>query len=128
MNQKFLYLGVGLVTFLIGLSLARFSSEHRGPLQARSDPVVSRSEEEDGIAEALFRHLLAEHRGLPVYFLSRDGSDPTDDFIGRFQGEVPLKKKSSLSVRGQYRRILDKETGAIAGIVSVGPLKWMSPF
>jgi hypothetical protein len=126
MKQKLFHLGVGLITFLIGFTLAGLWSEHRPLRLLSSDPVVSRSIEEDRIAEALFRYLLQEHRGLEVYFLSRDGADPTDEFMRRFQGKVPLKKKRSLSTRGQYRRIRDNETGAIAGIVSVGHVQWIS--
>jgi hypothetical protein len=126
MKQKFLHLGVGLFTLLIGLVLAGLWSERGRFQQGPSYPVVSRSTEEDRIAEALFRHLLQEHQGLKVCFLSRDGADPSDDFLRRFQGEVPVKKKGSLRTRGRYRQILDKETGAISGIVSVGPIKWIS--
>ena len=100
--------------------------EHRAYRGAPYDPVVSRSIEQDRVAEALFRHLVQEHQGLRVYFLSRDGADPSDDFMQRFQGERPVIKKRSLSVRGKYRSILDKESGANAGIVSVGSVKWIS--
>ena len=125
MKQKVLYLGIGLITFMT-LILGGLWLEHRAYRQAPPHPVVSRSAEEDRVAEALFRHLLREHQGLRVYFLSRDGADPSDDFMRRFQGETPLVKKNSLSVRGKYRSILDKESGAIAGIVSVGSVKWIS--
>jgi hypothetical protein len=125
MKQKVLYLGMGLFTF-VTLILGGLWLEHRAYRRVPSHPVVSRSAEEDRVAEALFRHLLQEHQGLRVYFLSRDGADPSDDFMRRFQGERPLVKKNSLSVRGKYRSILDKESGAIAGIVSVGPVKWIS--
>lgn len=126
MKRKVLHLGVGLFTLLIRLTLAGLWFERGRFQQEPSYPVVSRSTEEDRIAEALFRHLLQEHQGLKVYFLSREGVDPNDDFMRRFQGEVPVKKKESLSTHGQYRRILDKETGATAGIVSVGSIKWIS--
>jgi hypothetical protein len=125
MKQKVLYLGMGLFTF-VTLILGGLWLEHRAYRRVPSHPVVSRSAEEDRVAEALFRHLLQEHQGLRVYFLSRDGADPSDDFMRRFQGERPLVKKNSLSVRGKYRSILDKESGAIAGIVSVGAVKWIS--
>ncbi len=124
MKQKFLYLG--LFTLLIVLILAGLWMQHRAFRLAPSHPVVSRSTEEDRVAEALFRHLLQEHQGLEVYFLSRGGVDPSDDFMRRFQGERPLIKKRSLSVRGKYHSILDKESGAIAGIVSVGSIKWIT--
>jgi hypothetical protein len=125
MKQKVLYLGIGLFTF-VTLILSGLWLERRAYRQAPSYPEVSRSAEEDRVAEVLFRHLLQEHQGLRVYFLSRDGADPSDDFMRRFQGKKPLIKKKSLSVRGKYRNIHDKESGAIAGIVSVGPVKWIS--
>jgi hypothetical protein len=125
MKPKVLYLGIGLFTFM-ALILGDLWLEHRAYRRAPYDPVVSRSVEQDRVAEALIRHLLQEHQGLRVYFLSRDGADPSDDFMRRFQGERPVIKKRSLSVRGKYRSILDKESGAIAAIVSVGSVKWIS--
>lgn len=125
MKQKVLYLGIGLITFMT-LILGGLRLEQRAYRRASAHPVVSRSAEEDRVAEALIRHQLQEHQGLRVYFVSRDGADPSDDFMRRFPGETPLVKKNSLSVRGKYRSILDKESGAIAGIVSVGSVKWIS--
>ena len=125
MKKKFL-LSIGVLTFLVGfISIGLWLERHRFR-QVFSNLAVSHSIEEERIAEALFRHLIQENQGLKVYFLSKDGANPTDDFMRRFQGEIPLKKKKSLSTRGQYRRVLDSETGATAGIVSVGPINWIS--
>ena len=126
MRQKFLYPGIGLVTLLFVLILAGLWWQDRAFRLEPSHPVFSRSTEEDRVAEALFRHLLQEHQGLEVYFLSRGGADPSDDFMRRFHGERPLIKKRSLSVRGKYLSVLDKESGAIAGILSVGSIRWIT--
>ena len=125
-KQKSLSLGIGLFTLLISPIIAGFWLERDRHQQAPSNPAALRAVEEDAVTEALFRHLLQEHQGLRVYFLSRDGADPSDDFMRRFQGEMSLKKKASLRKHGEYRAIIDKETGSIAGIVSVGGLKWIN--
>ena len=87
---------------------------------------VDRVAAEDGIREAVFRYQLVSKGGSNAY-LSLNGKDPTDAFIGRFADlGLPLGKVSQTMVTNPFLSVVDSKTGVGGVIYHVDSIKWIS--
>lgn len=120
---------VTLLTFIIGVAVATFwyfrPNAHRPP----DKPALSRTIEEENIAEAAFRYQFedcCDGTKYSVYFLwLGDERDPKDDFMRRFAGHNPPVKMASRSVKVSDG-VDDKETGKRGLIFGIPRIQWLN--
>jgi hypothetical protein len=107
--------------FLSGLLILAFSGCSRKPTQ---------NEEQDA-EEAVFRYLFQQHSGSldTVYFISVPSRGLDNDFLKRFQDNVPrvelnLHGFAGIPIGGG--RVVDKRTGGPATIFSLQKIQWVN--
>ncbi len=89
--------------------------------------------QQDNVREAVVRgHLLSSRSS--VIFVSIDGQDPSNSFIGRFSKSKVLVRKESQGVQkndsfgdswGTY--YVDRSTGQKDQLLSIGSISWQGP-
>jgi hypothetical protein len=90
---------------------------------------------EDDIREAVFRYMF-DHEArqqkpyAKYYFIGigkvGEGDDPSEEFMKRFEGNVPIVKKMSQSTASSSGIVVDKETGDGGIRYSVSEKRWIN--
>lgn len=117
---------IALLIFLIGAAIA--TTWHFRPSFRLEKPVVSRTADEENIAEMVFRHQASEEgrsEGDAVFFLSRgEDTDPSDEFMRRFESVSRVRKFSECNKRGEG--VTDKKTGERGMILEIHGVEWIN--
>jgi len=92
-----------------------------------SPPAAFQIQEQDvqDIYETIFRYRIRQHGSKGIFFLSIDGKDPSNEFMGRFSGPLLVKKVSGSYVTEGWLR--DRTTDTRAMLLSVGGVQWLRP-
>ncbi len=119
MKRLLLYACISLVTACLGIVLTLWltSRAHVNP------PVVEkvaskRADDKDDAIEIVIRDLIQRYPARQVYFLSFAETDPSDEFMGRFQGDRRIKKLAQ-AIR-KANQVVEPESGVIGVHVQVG--------
>ena len=138
MRRFTLRFSIALLTFVIGVVMATFwyfrPTYRRAPDKpvisrtVDDKPVISRTAEEENIAEVVFRHQVSEEgrsERIAVFFLSRgEDTDPSDEFMRRFEGMAHVRKFSQCNKRGDG--VTDKKTGKRGMILKLHRIEWIN--
>jgi hypothetical protein len=113
------YAVVSLLTTSLGIALTIWlASRNRVRPPIIANIPIKTSDDKGDIIEIVFRDLIHRYQSHPVYFFSFAESDPSDEFMARFQDD-PRIKKLSQAVRNANQAI-DRESGVIGVHVQAG--------
>src|SRR6266542_2663136 len=113
------YAGVSLLTASLGIALTiSLTSRNRVRPPVIANVPIKSSDDKGDVIEIVFRDLIHRYQSRPVYFLSFAETDPSDDFMARFNGD-PRIKKLSQAVRNA-NQVIDRESGVIGVHVQAG--------
>jgi len=89
--------------------------------------------QEDDVMEAVFRwqfdhNASGAQKNAAAYFLrvGKEGKDPSDAFMKRFEGHKPPVKKASQSRTDKISGVVDKETGKNGLVFRITRIIWIS--
>lgn len=102
------------------------------PVGQSPNHVVTKSEREDQVREALVYYLAQDWTGDDrVFFVSIEGRDPSDKFLLRLKGlKNPIKRVSESKdvpeEKGFFSHVRDKATDCPGVVFSVGKIVWVT--
>jgi len=118
MKRFLIYVSVTLVTAGLGIVLTIWlTSWTRVEPSVSQVPIRTSDGKEDAI-EIAFRDLIQRYPAHPVYFLSFAETDPSDDFMARFEGDPRIKKLSQ--AKRNANQVIDPESGLIGVHLQAG--------
>lgn len=87
----------------------------------------------DNVQEAVLRHTLQHHNPKTMFFIWIEGHDPTDALLGRLSDIPHSLRKGSESKRVRTYDIIggqsvDKLTNEFGWDISIGDVRWLSPY
>lgn len=91
--------------------------------------------EEDNMREAVFRYMFEHEASQQKPYTKSlfiglgkvgEGLDPNDEFMKRFEKDVPTVKKMSQSTTSSSGMAIDRQTGEAGIRYSIGQIKWIN--